>query len=570
VVAHAPSLLLLWGIILWLYLPTLGYRFVWDDHLFIADSTVIRTPGWRGLWFLLTHGLGETRLSAYYRPLQSLTYWLDWHLWHLRPLGYHLVNLLWHGLDTTLVYALLHRWTHHQRASLAVALLYACHPIHTATVAYIAGRADLLMVAGLLGMILAVLRGAGGVAALCFAGALGAKELAIVGLPLAIILNALIGSRRGQWRWLIPSLAVLALYALIHAHAVLAPRGWDTAVASWRDLAWGLPWIMATDLRLMILPKPSQLLYPLPMAWGQATVPWLWGVGLCGLAGTCAGWLWRRHPPARPPIAWLGMTLAATWPLYVSVTTPVSEHWLVLPLIGLCWLVAVGFARWLRDESKGFLLGWLLLFPAVLILATITRSSIAVWQNDVTLYAHITRWAPPKAKVFANYAEALSEAQQEATAMEVAAQAIALDPRDDTGWIQLGSGSLHQQNLPQAQWAAEEALARRGPFCTVAYQLLGYTYWHRAQLREAEAAFLQAVQLDETNVDAWTYLGGIYGDEGRWPEALQAWETAVRLRPDLPTPYLQAAIAERALGHPERALAYKRTAERLVQHLKRR
>ena len=568
--AHGPSLLLLWGVTLWLYLPTLGYRFVWDDHLLVVDSTVIRAPGLRGLWFLLTHGLGEVRLSAYYRPLQSLTYWLDWRLWHLRPLGYHLTNLLWHGLDTTLVYALLHRWTRHQRASLAAALLYALHPIHTATVAYIAGRADLLMVAGLLGMMLAALRGAGGVAALCFAAALGAKELAVVGLPLTIILNALVPSGRARWRLLAPCLVVLAFYALIHAHVILEPRAWENAVASWRTLAWGLPWIMATDLQLLLLPRPSQLLHRFPVVGGQVAPDWLWGLVVCGLAGAGARWLWRHHPAARPPLAWLGISLVATWPLYVSVATPVSEHWLILPLIGLCGLVALGFARWLRDASKDFLPGWLLLLPVALALATITRTSMAVWQNDVTLYAHVTRWTPPKAKVFANYAEALSEAQQEATAMEVAAQAITLDPREDAGWIQLGSSSLHQQNLPQAQWAAEEAVARQGPFRTVAYQLLGYTLWHRQRLREAEAAFLHAVQIDETNVDAWIPLGGVYGDQGRWAEALRAWETAVRLRPDLPKSYLQVAVAERALGHPERAAAYERMADRLVQHLKRR
>ena len=80
--------------------------------------------------------------TPYYRPVQALTYLLDYHLWGLTPAGFHLTSVLLHAGTAMLLYRLGGSLLRDARAALVAALLFAVHPIHTEAVTYIAGRSD--------------------------------------------------------------------------------------------------------------------------------------------------------------------------------------------------------------------------------------------------------------------------------------------------------------------------------------------------------------------------------------------------------------------------------------------
>ncbi|MFB0536054.1 MAG: tetratricopeptide repeat protein [Anaerolineae bacterium] len=151
-------------IVFLVYLPALGYGFVWDDTIFLVDLPLYRDPA---LW---PQALRQPfALSPnYFRPLALLTFIAELRLGGLNPALFHLTNLLLHALNTALVAALArHLWRsdvdeaqsvgalHATPLQVGAALLYGLHPALLEGVAFISSRFDLLLTTFLLLALLA-------------------------------------------------------------------------------------------------------------------------------------------------------------------------------------------------------------------------------------------------------------------------------------------------------------------------------------------------------------------------------------------------------------------------------
>lgn len=127
------SLLLIFACATLVYINSLGNVFVMDDLTLIQGSLGIRSL--ENIRNILLHA---------YRPLRTLSYAIDYYFWGLDPKGYHITNILLHGLSSLWVYAIVQRLTRNVRISLYTAVLFAVHPIHTDAVTYMSGRRDVL------------------------------------------------------------------------------------------------------------------------------------------------------------------------------------------------------------------------------------------------------------------------------------------------------------------------------------------------------------------------------------------------------------------------------------------
>jgi protein O-mannosyl-transferase len=148
------------------YAPAMRNEFVWDDTALILRDPLIRS------WRLIPEGFNhflfiDATPSDFYRPIQRLTYTIDYAAFAFNPKPYHVTSVLWHGLAALalLIFAaefLIALGLERGRAqiiALAAALIWAIHPVQSAAVAYISGRADPLAAAfGFFGLFL-LLRG---------------------------------------------------------------------------------------------------------------------------------------------------------------------------------------------------------------------------------------------------------------------------------------------------------------------------------------------------------------------------------------------------------------------------
>src|SRR5213078_651512 len=144
-------------------LPALQGQRIWDDQYLVRDNPLIKSP----LLILesFRHYLFLDSYSSHYRPVQNISYFLDYLFWNTNEFGFHLTNVLLHISSGILLYFLLRQlilsfllprasqpvrqmalkripWISH--AAFLIALLWAVHPVHSAAVDYISGRADSL------------------------------------------------------------------------------------------------------------------------------------------------------------------------------------------------------------------------------------------------------------------------------------------------------------------------------------------------------------------------------------------------------------------------------------------
>ena len=124
--------------------------FIWDDNDYVTNNPTLRSlDGLRRIWF-------ELGAVEQYYPVTHTSFWIEYHLWRLNPLGYHLVNICLHTLNALLVWQILRRLG--VAAAWWIAVIFAVHPVHVESVAWITERKNVLSGFLYLGALLAYLR----------------------------------------------------------------------------------------------------------------------------------------------------------------------------------------------------------------------------------------------------------------------------------------------------------------------------------------------------------------------------------------------------------------------------
>src|SRR5450432_1402558 len=135
-----------------IHAPALTGQFLWDDSFLAHDNPFIKSPLF--VFEVFRHHLFLDSLSPHYRPVQNLSYIVDYFFWNDNTFGFHLTNMALHACSGVLLYFLVRRLlcslgarlSFPERSGLAfvIALVWTAHPVHSAAVDYISGRADSL------------------------------------------------------------------------------------------------------------------------------------------------------------------------------------------------------------------------------------------------------------------------------------------------------------------------------------------------------------------------------------------------------------------------------------------
>ncbi|HEY6009800.1 MAG TPA: tetratricopeptide repeat protein [Geobacteraceae bacterium] len=388
------------------YWPVLDNLFViYDDPEYVTENgPVLAGLTWKACaWAFTTVHTGN------WHPLTWLSHMADVSLYGLDPRGHHLTNLVLHTANALLLFTLLRRLTGKDTRSLAVALLFALHPLHVESVAWVAERKDVLSGLFFLLTLLAYHRytlrpGPGRMApvALALAAGLAAKQM-LVTTPVVLLLldrwplgrlrDAVHGDGSTTLRRLcvekIPLFLLAAAGAAItfvsHRHegavAPLVPRELLINAANAAVAATAYLGKMLWPARLAVF-YPYSPDFPPPLA--------LAGACLIIVLLSWGTWRWRRRAP------WLFVG----WYWYLVTLLPVSgvvrigsmamaDRYTYLPLIGpfiaLVWgaaeLLAPARARVRRSAVGAACL-------VIILLATLTWRQTRHWHDSITLFGH--------------------------------------------------------------------------------------------------------------------------------------------------------------------------------------
>lgn len=506
------------------YFPVLHFEFVFDDRPFILQNPWLLS--WRFIprffsahlvAFLHPHSQG-----TYYRPGLLLWLLLQRKLWNLNPMGWHFSTLTLHVLASLAVYLLAREVLGQRTGAGLAALIFALHPVHVESAAWIMGLPDPLMTLLAVASMVCYMRGrrtAGrcrklwaGASLLLYAGAILTKEVALVTPALMLAYEWLFvsvpfsgGRERPAQRMrrvllpILPYGGVTAIYLAARwaaigglSHPLTALPG-RTLVATW-------PLVLWSHLKLLLWPARLSAFYDVPYVThpGMRTfaVP-LAAVLACAFLATWLGW---KSPRAAFAGIWLFLPMALL--LNLRVFPPgefVHDRFMYFPSVGFSLLVALGL-EWIAARPRG---GFPVRARQVaaltglgVILGAATIYYCRFWANDWVLYGHALAVAPGN---------------------NLAANNLAVD---------LADAGRYQEAI-----AWEQRVLSRDPDYTLAQYNLGYCQYRTGQFQAARKNLTRAIALNPGEPEAYVYLGLTDYRSGQMAEAAENLRRAVEISP---------------------------------------
>lgn len=521
------------------YAATLGYDLVWDDTLLIQQSW--RLHHWHALPSLLTsHFWSEVgEVSHYYRPLITLTFFLDVQVWGLHPLGFHLTNVLAHAAVTLAVLAVARLTLDGEVAAAICALVFALHPLHTESVSFVSGRTDVIATLFFLLALLTYDRGRARERWGSIAWSLGAYLLALLAKEVAITLPVvlLLWDRlvrgdlrdRGAGRRAAPRYAAYgAVTALYLGLRLFTLGGVGSSGEAWASLlvrALTTLKIVAGYAWITIVPYPTSPYYAIaPETLPPGPAWWLAVIGLA--AALCAtAWAVRRAPAAGFGALWFWITLtpSAAVNLLPLPSAIMAERFLYLPTVGSCLVLGWGAARLLGPVAWGRAtqlrpVPALGLAAVLLVYAVLTLWRNEDWRDEYRLYSRMVETSPAAAMPHLNLAFTQLARGEIGPANQHLREAVRLAPGSPKAQAGLG--------LTETILGDREAGLRHG---------------------------LAARALAPGNADVLASLGALYLQRGEPALALPELTESLRIKPNQVHAALNRALALGWLGQAEPA-----------------
>jgi Tfp pilus assembly protein PilF/predicted membrane-bound dolichyl-phosphate-mannose-protein mannosyltransferase len=565
------------------FLNILGNGFTYDDNTQVLNNPYIRNFRHLGEIFTTTvwSYIGAQGVTNYYRPMMLFGYLLCYQLFG--PLAYifHLVSLVFHALVVLLVFRVAVEIFRNRLAAFVAAGLFALHPVHTESVAWVAAVTDVELTFFYLLTFWFFLRAArpgGGRSSLAQLAMAGGFVLTLMSKEQALTLPVLAtayehGYRddRAETTWSQKVGRYYLLWMLAGAYLLFRVRffGALAPVLQISDLTWRQTLLSAVALV------------------GQYCGKLLWPVELCAfyvfkrsssvleprvLAGFLAlvvlaalfVFLWRRARPSSFSILWMLVTLAPVLNPCWMAANVFTERYLYLPSAGFCWLLGMGWAYlWQRRRGgsalwRRVLVGALALLGGLFFLRVVTRNRD--WSDDVSLYTKTLAASPDSYHIHNNLGTVYWKQGNVAAAERQWQEALRLAPRNAIILNNLGLLRSKQERYAEAVEYFQRAM-RLKPLYTDPHLNLGVAYTEMAQLEKAELQLRAAVALSPLRVDARNKLGRLYSDAGRLAEAEAQFLRSVESEPNgtgydgLGAVYLRWGDRTRATRAFERAVA---------------
>ncbi len=494
------------------FCPVTSFQFVrLDDPDFISLNPLVQagltSGGWKWAW--------HSEVVGNWHPVTVLSLMLDCQLCGVKPWWPHLVNVLLHAANTVLLFGLLQRMTGALWRSAVVAALFALHPLHVESVAWVSERKDVLSTLFWFLTIWAYVRCAEkwrvasgqrpvfyGLSLLFFALGLMSKPM-LVTVPFALLLLdywplGRMKAGASLWRLAVEKIPFFAMSAALCV-VTFGVQKRSGGMVSLQDfpLVSRLGNALVSYVRyieMMFWPRHLAGFYPRLGQW-----PW-WEVMLAALLLLSVSGLVLAQARRRPYLAagwfWYLGTLAPVIGLVQAGIQSMADRYTYIPLIGLFIMLAWGgwelacawgLARFAPTATAA----------ALAACAALTAHQEFYWKDTETLYKRMLEVTPNNCATHNN----------------------------------LGSYYLEVNRTNEALSNYLEAIREKPDFAE-AHNNLGFFYLKEERTNEAISNLTAAIQEKPNFAEAHNNLGSVFLRQKHYDEAVEQFRTAVRLHPD--------------------------------------
>jgi Flp pilus assembly protein TadD len=513
------------------YGQTLRFGFVsYDDPAYVTDNVYVNAGvTWNGIVWAFTHSS-----AGNWFPLTWLSHMLDCQLFGADAGLHHLTSVCIHALATLLLYVVLRRIASARWPSAMVAALFALHPLHVESVAWIAERKDVLSAFFFMATLWAYARyvarpGARRYALTLLAFCLGlmAKPM-VVTLPLVMILLDYWPFARGLH--IVEKLPFFGLSAAASVVTYLVHEQ-VAAVVSLESIPMSLRIenalvSYAIYVGKMFWPAKLAVFYPYPS--GSLVWPAIFaGLGLAAVTAAAVRAA-RKRPYLLVGWLWYLVTLAPVIGLIQAGRQARADRYMYIPMIGLSIALVWGAREILQSRPR---LGAAIALGIAAACAALTWSQVGYWRDSVSLFRHALDVTTDNFAARFNLAGVLAMRGEDAEAARQLAEAVRIRPGFAPARIALG-WSLAKQGRTEEALAQLRTVELFQPGDANIHSQIGAMLGAAGRTYEAAGELSEAVRLDPNDADGRRNLGMALAILGRLPEAAEQFGAAIRLKPD--------------------------------------
>ena len=519
---------------------TLGHEFVnYDDPAYVSENENIRSGlNWHSVAWAFTHVHSQN-----WHPLTTMSHMLDCELFGLKPGAHHFVNVLLHSASAVLLFLLLEQMTRNGGgiatlwSSAFVAAIFAIHPLHVESVAWISERKDVLSGLFFMLTLLAYFRYTRKpniwrylVMSILFAGGLMSKPM-LVTLPIVLLLLDYWPLNRFEQSNAVKLvLEKVPLAVLSIASAVVTLIVQNEGIGLVRLEVLPLSWRLTNALSAYLI-YIWQMIWPANLALGYShpgrlpiwevagSAALLTAISLCIFVGR------KRSPYLIVGWAWYLIMLLPVIGLVQVGGQSHADRYTYLPQIGLyiaaTWGI-VDLSRWRRYPSP--VLG---AAAAIILTALSLRAASQVWwwHDSERLWRHT----------------------------------LAITTENDVAHLGLGQLLLDQKRLNEAIAELQTVAARHPNDVDGRLKLASALSEKTGRMNEAIAEYEKAARIGP-NPDVETTLGNLLLEQGRIEEAIQHYQNVIQLEPSSALAHYNLAVGLHRQGHLTEAIVHYKAA----------
>ncbi|MDR4508429.1 MAG: tetratricopeptide repeat protein [Candidatus Brocadiaceae bacterium] len=591
------SFLLLIALPLAVYFNSLDNTFVYDDVFTITDNYFIRD--WGNLSSFLTEDYFKNTGEVTYRPLVTLSYFIDYSIWHLNPVGYHLTNVVLHVFTVLLVYLLIFHIVKNCIIAFLTGVLFAVHPLLAETVNGISYREDILTTAFFLCTVLLYIRSnrrnsrfiylyplslSSYLLALC------SKEMAIT-LPFIIIIFDWIFSgvhriKKNVLRYYLGFVLASTFYLFLRF--VWFHNSVETQL-TYPDNSFvinllTMPKVFCSYIKLLFLPAHLNADYIVSGTRTPLAAAFILSIIFLGVLGIIFMKLYDHSRLIFFFLLWFVVTLVPALNI-IPIANIMAERYLYLPSVGFCLVLScIMHGMWrklcavmpgnqssaasnsgndrqpqrLNNLFKATVLSCIVLVPVVLYsLATIKRNK--VWKNPFVFWSETVQASPRSSRGHSNLG--MMYYLENKTDLAIREFQTALSIEKDPEYHH-NLGMAYQQKGMQEE-ALEEyyRVLAVNPDSAITYNNMGNILVSRGNIDGGILKFKKAIELKRKYYDAHFNLGIAYFRKKELEASMNEFKLAIQYEPDhasahscLGTVYANKGLYDQAIREYEETL----------------
>ncbi|MBW1981220.1 MAG: tetratricopeptide repeat protein [Deltaproteobacteria bacterium] len=587
----------------------------WDDTELVVKNVSIRSLDSKNIVKIFTPKKGKT-----YQPVRVLSYAIDYRLWNLNPLGYHISNTALHGLSAIILYLLLTAVLKRLRGeeydgsnrmvALCTALLFVMHPVNVEAVAWISSRKYVLLALFyILAFYLYVEAEREKTSFSCYILSIVVYLLALLSSPFSVTLPAVLYLYdycrhtdlnffyilRKKFLYYLPYLFLSIVQTILLLNLVATGTGAAIKSHYHNNPLYTLLlmlWALYDYFRNMLLPFWLNNWYLENISYDFPVYKII--IAACILLSLIIYVTVRPKKWQRLPLFCFGWFFITLLPVtnIIPISTKIADRYLYLPGIGLFLWFSLILENFLYTHPAKRLRTFAVSTAAVILLTSLSYLSIErnkVWQNSVSLWSDSLSKTPNNRTAHLNLGQALGDEGRLEEAMAHYQEALRLYPNYAEAHNNLANALLQQGKLDQAiahfnkalqllpgfaeahnnlavallqqgkiKQATEHyyAAVQLNPESAQAHNNLGVLLEHTGQLQQAITHYAKAIEIDPEYAEAYNNLGNVLSRKGNLGAAVAAYAKALALKPNYAKAHNNLGVALARQGKLEQAISH--------------